>query len=140
LLTLLLLTETAPGLEQPLKITFQGRVSEHKWTLEQLDPQWPSDWSPYEYLVLEMRTTSPQRFSLWVHTAGGRRRVMFQPLGQNIWLRASVPLQYFRGRDQRGNDLASANNRRWDSFWLSTWGPFGDLKNVEALSVVMDYL
>ncbi len=130
---------TVLALDQPLQVTFQGRVSEHKWTLEQLDPQWPSDWSPYEYLVLEMRASSPQRFSLWIHTADGKRRVMFQPLGQNIWLRASVPLQYFRGRDQRGNDLASANNRRWDSFWLSTWGPFGDLKRVEALSVVMDY-
>lgn len=139
LLTLLLLTETAAALDGPVKITFEGRVSEHKWTLEHLNPQWPSDWSPYDYLVIEMKTSSPQRFSLWVHTADGKRRVMFQPLGQNIWLRASVPLQYFRGRDQRGNDLASANNRRWDSFWLSTWGPFGDLKNVEALSVVMDY-
>ncbi len=139
LLALPLLTEIAPALEQPVKITFQGRVPEHKWTLEQLDPQWPSDWSSYDYLVIEMKASSPQRFSLWIHTADGKRRVMFQPLGQNIWLRASVPLQYFRGRDQRGNDLASANNRRRDSFWLSTWGPFGDLKNVEALSVVMDY-
>ncbi len=139
LLALLFSTGTVRALDPSIKVDFQGRVSEHKWTLEQLNPQWPSDWSSYECLVLEMRASSPQRFSLWVHTADGKRRVMFQPLGQNIWLRASVPLQYFRGRDQRGNDLASANNRRWDSFWLSTWGPFGDLKNVEALSVVMDF-
>ena len=29
-MALLLLTETAPALDQPVKITFQGRVSEHK--------------------------------------------------------------------------------------------------------------
>jgi len=139
LLVLPLLANTVLALEEPVKVTFEGRVSEQKWSLAQLDPQWPADWSPYDYLVMEMKASSPQRFSLWIHTAGGGRRVMFQAFGQNVWLRASVPLQYFRGRDQRGNDLASANNRRSDSFWLSTWGPFGDLKNVEALSVVMDY-
>jgi len=139
LLALLLLANTALALDKPIKITFEGRVSEHKWSLEQLAPQWPSDWSGYEFLVIEMKASSPQRFSWWLHTAGGKRRIMFHPFGQNIWLRASIPLQYFRGRDQRGNDLASANNRRSDSFWLSTWGPFGDLKKVEALSVVMTY-
>ena len=139
LLALLFSTGTSLALEKPIKVTFKGEVSEHKWSLAQLNEQWPSDWSPYDYLIMEMRTSSPQRFSVWLHTASGRRRVMFQPFGQNIWLRASIPLQYFRGRDQRGNDLASANNRRFDSFWLSTWGPFGDLQNVAAVSVVMDY-
>ena len=139
LLGLSFLTNTVLALEKPIKITFEGEVAEHRWTLAQLNPQWPTDWSSYEYLVMEMRASSPQRLSIWLHTANGRRRIMFHPYGQNVWLRASIPLQYFRGRDQRGNDLASANNRRSDSFWLSTWGPFGDLKGVEALSVVMDY-
>ena len=139
LLVLPLLTNTVLALDEPVTVTFAGKVSEHKWPLAQLDPQWPSDWSGYEYLVLEMKASSPQRFSWWIHTANGKRRIMFHPYGQGVWLRASIPLQYFRGRDQRGNDLASANNRRFDSFWLSTWGPFGDLKHVEALSVVMDY-
>ena len=139
LLALSCLTGTALALNAPVKIAFEGQVSEHKWSLAQLDPQWPSDWSQYDYLVMEMKASSPQRFSWWIHTANGKRRVMFHPFGQGVWLRASIPLQYFRGRDQRGNDLASANNRRSDSFWLSTWGPFGDLKHVEALSVVMEY-
>lgn len=134
-----LLGGTALALDAPIEVTFTGRISEHKASLAELNPQWPSDWSAYDYLVVEMRASSPQRFSVWIHAANGRRRVMFQPYGQNTWLRASIPLQYFRGRDQRGNDLASANNRRFDSFWLSTWGPFGDLRNVEALSVVMEY-
>lgn len=62
---------------------------------------------------------------------------MIQPFGQNAWLRASIPLQYFKGKDQRGMDLASTNNRRTNSFWMGVWGPFGQLENVEALSVAM---
>lgn len=78
---------TGLALDKPIKVTFDGKVSERKWSLKQLDPQWPSDWSSYDYLVIEMRTSSPQRFSLWIYTGNGRRRVMFQPFGQNIWLR-----------------------------------------------------
>ncbi len=127
------------GLNEPLKVIFEGVRSEHKWVLKDLDSSMPSDWSDYNYLVIEMKQSTPQRFSLWIYTSGGNRRLMLQPFGQNVWLRASIPLQYFKGKDQRGNDLASANNRRTDSFWMSLWGPFGELKDIEALGVVMDY-
>ena len=64
---------------------------------------------------------------------------MIQPFGQNVWLRAAIPLRYFKGKDQSGFDLASTNNRRTDSFWMSVWGPFGDLKSVQSLGVVMEH-
>ena len=120
-------------------VVFDGVRSEQRWTLKELNPEWPSDWSAYNYLVLEMRASSPQRFSLWIYTAGGPRRIMLQPFGQGVWLRAAVPLRYFKGRDQEGRDLASTNNRRTNSFWMSVWGPFGDLTKVEALGVTMWY-
>jgi hypothetical protein len=126
-------------MEKPVKVTFEGKAAEHKWSLKELDAQLPSDWSDFNCLVMEIRTSTPQRFSLWLHTTGGKRRLMLQPFGQNVWLRASIPLQYFKGRDQKGTDLASASNRRTNAFWMSVWGPFGDLKNVEAMSAAMDY-
>ncbi|MEN6578535.1 MAG: hypothetical protein ABFD90_19475 [Phycisphaerales bacterium] len=133
------LSGMASALEEPLKVAFEGRISEHRWALKELAPELPSDWSDYTFLVLEMRTSSPQRFSLWLYTTEGKRRLMIQPFGQNVWLRASVPLQYFKGKDQRGMDLASTNNRRTGSFWMGVWGPFGDLKNIEAIVVTMEY-
>ncbi len=128
-----------PAVAKTIKAVFEGKVSEHKWSLKELDPNLPSDWSEYGFLVIEMKPSSPQRFSLWLHTADGKRRVMFQPFGQGAWLRASIPLQYFQGKDQKGMDLASANNRRTNSFWMQVWGPFGPLKNVQAISFVMEY-
>ena len=53
----------------------------------------------------------------------------FSPFGEGVWLRASIPLQYFVGMDKSGNDLASTINRRTNSFWMSVWGPFGELKS-----------
>jgi hypothetical protein len=138
-LILVLGCTTAWAMDTPVKAVFEGKRSEHKWSLQDLDPNLPSDWSAYNYLVIEMKPSSPQRFSLWLHTAEGKRRLMLQPFGQGLWLRASIPLRYFKGKDQSGMDLASTNNRRTHSFWMQVWGPFGDLKNVQAISFVMEY-
>jgi hypothetical protein len=121
------------------RVVFDGVKSEQRWALKDLNPVLPSDWSDYNYLVMEIRASSPQRFGLWVGTAHGPRRIELQPFGQNVWLRVSVPLRYFKGRDQSGSDLASTNNRRTDSFWMSIWGPFGDLTAVQSLAFIMDY-
>ena len=123
----------------PISITFADKISEFTWPIAEIDPKLPGDWADSGFLVLELRTSSTQRFSLWIHTAAGKRRIMFHPFGFNVWMRASVPLQYFKGRDARGMDLASTNNRRTDTFYIGVWGPFGDLKNVQAVGVRMDY-
>ncbi len=99
----------------------------------------PADLAGYTHLVMEMRMSSPQRLFLWAYTTHGPRGVSIIGFGQNAWLRASVPLQYFIGRDSKGNDLASAQNRRTNSSWYSVWGPFGDLHTVESIGIAMEY-
>ena len=121
-----------------LLVVFEGTDSEHKWALQDLDPPLPSDWSSYEYLVLEFRHSSPQRFFLFAYDQSGPRRVVIQPFGQNVWIRAAVPLKYFQRRDF-GRNMASVNNRGTNSFWMSVWGPFGSINAVEALGVTMQY-
>ena len=124
---------------QTKRVAFEGTQAIQKWTLKELGPDFPSDWSPFNYLVMEMRTSTPQRFHLIVQDKTGARRLGFQPFGQNVWLRAAVPLTLFKGRDRSGFDMASANNRPFHSFWLSVWGPFGPIGNVQALAFMMDY-
>ena len=124
---------------EPHKLVFDGVLCEHRLALKDIDSSMPSDWTGYTHLVMEMRTSTPQRFGLWVYTAEGPRRIEIQPFGQNVWLRASVPLQYFKGMDQSGTDLASTNNRRTNSYWMSVWGPFGDLTSVESIGFAMQY-
>ena len=120
-------------------LAFDGVLCERKLSLKEIDPALPADWSTFTHLVIEMKTSTPQRFALWVYTADGPRRVELQPFGQNVWLRASIPLQHLVSHDQNGTDLASATNRRTNSFWMSVWGPFGELKSVEAIGLSMDY-
>jgi hypothetical protein len=65
LTTPLLLLNCVNAME-PKSVKFQGRISEHKWSLQELNRDLATDWSAYEYLVLEMRTSTPQRFGLWL--------------------------------------------------------------------------
>ncbi len=121
-----------------LLVVFEGTESEHKWALQDLDPPLPSDWSSYEYLVLEFRHSSPQRFFLFAYDRSGPRRVVIQPFGQGVWMRAAVPLKYFQRRDY-GPSMALVNNKPTNSFWMSVWGPFGSIDSVEALGITMQY-
>lgn len=122
------------------KLTFNGVLSERKMQLKDLGSSFPADWSGYTHLVMDVRTSTPQRFSIWLYRTNGTPiRLMFQPFGQNVWFRASIPLQYFQGMDKSGNDLASSINRRTNSFWMSVWGPFGDVKSIEAIGFAMTY-
>ncbi len=117
-------------------LTFDGVLSETRISAQDL--ALPADWSTSTHLVMEMRTSSPQRFGLWIYTTDGLRRIEIQPFGQNVWFRASIPLEYLKAM-ATGADLAATNNRRTNSFWMSVWGPFGELRSVESLGFSMDY-
>lgn len=120
----------------PQRVTFEGAESEHKWALKELNPDLPTDWTPYDYLVLEMRASSPQRFWLTLYSAGVTQRRQMHPF-PNVWIRAAVPLQYYRQPNRAGFDLASVGKVPRNSFWISTGGVYGPLNAVEAIGVTM---
>lgn len=121
------------------KLTFDGVICERRIDLNDLGPDMTAHWSADSYLVMEMRTSTPQRFGLWIYTDDGPRKIEFQPFGQHVWMRASIPLQYFEAMDHQGTDLASAYNRRSKTFWAMVGGPFGDLNSVRGIGFQMDY-
>ena len=118
------------------RVVFDDTTSEPKWDLKELNPDLPSNWEGYEYLVLELKASSPQRFSLALFSGERAQRRQMQPL-PNVWIRAAVPLQYFRHPNRAGHDLASVGKVPRDSFWISTGGTYGPLDTVTALGVSM---
>lgn len=136
-LFLSLLSMLACGGEEARLVTFEGETSEHKWTLAELNSNLPSDWSEYEYLVLEMRVSSPQRFFLNLYRGDQMQHRRMQPLA-NAWIRAGVPLRYFRRPNREGHDLASVGKVPRNSFWISTGGKYGPVASVDAIGFTME--
>lgn len=119
-----------------LRVVFEGAVTEQRWPLKEIDAALPADWSPFEYLVLEMKASSPQRFELRIHTAEGTRTQRLHPF-PGVWIRAAVPLRYYTRIEREGHDLASVHNKPRATFWINVSGAVGPLKTVEALGVAM---
>ena len=118
------------------RVVFDGAESEHKWALKDLSPGLPADWTGYDYLVLEMRASSPQRFYLAFYTKDVVQRRQLQPMA-NVWIRAAVPLQYYRQPNRAGFDQASVGKVPRNSFWMGTGGAYGPLDSVTAIGVSM---
>jgi hypothetical protein len=125
-----------PAAALPERILFDGPESEHKWTLKELSSDLPSDWTGFNYLVLELKASSPQRFNLTFFSADLTQRRQMQPLA-NVWIRAAVPLQYYRQPNRSGFDLASVGKVPRSSFWISTGGTYGPLNAVTGIGVSM---
>lgn len=120
----------------PKRIVFDGTESTHKWALKDLNPGLPSDWTPFNFLVLEVRAQTPQRFWLTLYSGTTVQRRQMHPMS-GVWIRAVVPLQYFRHPNRSGHDLASVGKVPRNSFWISTGGVYGPLNAVQELGVTM---
>jgi hypothetical protein len=104
--------------------------------LKDLDPGLPPDWSLYQFLVLELRLSSPQRFDLRIHDAGGVRSVRLAPM-PGAWIRSAVPLSFLSEAPRQGMDLASVHNKARPMMFINLGGTPGELKSVREIGVVM---
>ena len=134
LLPLLAAAGSASG--ETRRAVFEGAGTEHTWALKDLDPGLPADWSPFQFLVLELRLSSPQRFDLRIHDAGGVRSVRLAPV-PGAWIRSAVPLSFLTQAAHSGNDLASVHNKARPMMFINLSGTPGELKAVREIGVVI---
>src|SRR5215475_8043126 len=130
---LALLAAVVTGRAESKRVVFDGGA-EHVFTAKDLEL--PSDWSGYEFLVLEMRLSSPQRFDLRIHNGNGVRAVRLSPV-PGAWIRAAVPLAFLTRAASQGMDLASVHNKARPMIFINLSGTPGPLDDVRELGVVM---
>ena len=135
----LLFTAQSATAAGTLTAVFNQPVSTHEWTLKEINPELPADWTGYDYLVLEFRASSSQRFELGLRTAQGDLAKRVHPY-PGVWVRASVPLRFYRQGLGNAQDLAATVNQPRDSYWINIeGGGNGPTTDVQGLSVVMRY-
>jgi len=127
-----------PGL--PIRATFTGSQQTYSWRLEDLDPALPADWSEYTHLVLEWRASHSQRFGLGLDTDRGRITRLVGPFA-GVWVRASIPLRFYREPPGSAIDLAATYNQPRSSYWINLGNAGGRgparFRQVHGLSVTM---
>jgi hypothetical protein len=141
-LVLVVLTSAAEGQSLLKKVAFPSseKAPETRIVLSELPSGAPKDWSGYEALVIELRASSPQRFSLRVYTGedGARfSRVLFHPY-PNVWIRAAIPVSMLAEPPKTGVDMAAVGNRSRAGYYIGLWGPFVRLNDVRAIGFQME--
>jgi hypothetical protein len=126
LLVALTLTAVTTRAALPVQTTFTGAKAERVWPLKELNADLPADWSAYEFLLLEFKASSSQRFDLGLQTSNGRFTKRIGPF-PGVWVRASIPLRYYRQPAGDGVDMAATYNQPRNSYWInihsSGYGP-----------------
>lgn len=123
----------------PQKATFASDVSTIQWALADIDPLLPVDWSDFQFLVVEFRSSTSQRFELGLLSDEGNVSKRIHPFA-NVWVRAAIPLRFYRQGLGDADELASTVNQPRNSYWINIEaGGHGPLQHVRALSVTMRY-
>ena len=130
------LAAAAAASAQPQRAVFPPAGGEQVWSLRDFDASLAADWSPYGFLALELRLSSPQRFDLRLHDAGGVRSVRLAPV-PGVWVRAVVPLRFLTQPPSQGMDLASVHNKQRPMVFINLSGAPGPLTAVQQIGVVM---
>lgn len=120
-------------------IVFDQPVSTQRWTLKEINPDLPADWTPYDYLVVEFRASSSQRFELGLQTATQLISKRIHPF-PGVWVRASIPLRFYRQGLGNASELASTVNQPRDSYWINIeGGGNGPTDDVRGMTFTMRY-
>ena len=130
------LTIPAMAQEEIKSVTFDQPVSTHEWSLKEINPALPSDWTGFNYLVVEFRAASSERFELNLEMTPKPVSKRIHPFA-GVWVRASIPLRYYRQGLGNGSDLAATVNQPRNSYWINIesggYGPVASIPCSRAI-------
>jgi hypothetical protein len=134
-----LLLQLATVEAAPKQAVFSSDVSTVEWPLAEIDPALPTDWSDARFLVVEFRSSTSQRFELGLVSDEGNVSKRIHPLA-SVWVRASIPMRFFRQGLGDADELASTVNQPRTSYWINIEaGGHAPVKHVRAINVTMRY-
>lgn len=134
-LSILLLTG-CNAKQESYNVIFEGKTSEKKWAVSELNREIPADWSSSEFLTFELKSSTTQRFDLKVYDTSGVRRVTIQPF-QGAWVRASIPLIHFQKRNTKGMDMAAIGKTARPGYWIGFSNQVGSINSVDSIGLSM---
>jgi hypothetical protein len=125
--------------EKTFKIKFDNtkEVSGKKFALADITPNLPTDWDEYNYVVLEFKTTSAQRFQVGFTTDSGYNELRIMSYVPNGWNKLAIPLKFYRQLPDANSDLAATFNQPRYTGWINLGGKRGPLHGVDSIGIRM---
>lgn len=125
--------------QKGVKILFDSskEVSGQKFALRDIAPDLPTDWEGYQYVIVEFRISTPQRFHLGFGTADGYNELRIMSYTAGGWNRLAIPLKFFRNLPEAALDLAATYNQARYTGWINLGGRRGPLRGVDSIGIRM---
>lgn len=138
LLAILLTSGCALPTEKFL-VGFDSRheVSGRKFAVRDINPDLPRNWDDYNYVVLEFRITTAQRFHVGFTTDYGYNELRVMSYLPNAWNRLAIPLKFYRRLPDARMDLAATFNQPRYTGWINLGGKRGELHGVDSIGFRM---
>jgi hypothetical protein len=133
----LVLVTACTGIHEPKLIKFEGSYPQEKWSLKELNPEMPTDWSASAFLTFEFNSSTTQRFEINLQDAEGVRQLEILPF-QGVWVRASIPLIHFQKMNTEGMDQASIWKTPKPGYWIGFTGAVGAINHIDSLGFAMN--
>ena len=112
-------------------------VSGQKFALKEINPSLPTDWDDYNFVVLEYKISTPQRFQLGFTTADGYNEVRVMSYVPGQWNKLAIPLKYFTELPDPAVDIAATMNHARYTGWINLGGKRGPLHQVDSIGFRM---
>lgn len=112
-------------------------LSGARFALKDINRDLPRDWDDYEYVVLEYKITTAQRFQLGFTTDSGYNELRIMCYVPNAWNRLAIPLHYFEDLPDPAYDVAATMNHPRYTGWINLGGHRGPMHGVDSVCVRM---
>ena len=112
-------------------------VSGKKFAIKDITPDLPRDWDSVNFVVLEFRITTSQRFNIGFTTDSGYNELRVMSYVPNAWNKLAIPLKFFREMPDANIDLAATYNQPRFTGWINLGGKRGELHGVDSIGIRM---
>ena len=135
----LFLTTQCTSAPEGFKVKFNSNheVSGKKFAIRDINPDLPSNWDEYNYVVLEFKITTAQRFHVGFTTDYGYNELRVMSYVPNAWNKLAIPLRFYRRLPDARIDLAATYNQPRYTGWVNLGGRRGELHGVDSIGIRM---
>ena len=138
-IALLIFTGCGSSTEKTAKVVFDPshEVSGKKFAIEDITPGLPENWDEFNYVVIEFRITTAQRFHIGFTTDYGYNELRVMSYVPNGWNKLAIPLRFYKELPDANIDLAATYNQPRYTGWVNLGGKRGPLHGVDSIGIRM---